>query len=687
MPPKHLRLADYDSDDSAPASPRPEKRRRLQPVARPSCASASGSTSTSASTTNRDLLTPLSDELLIRILSFLSLRHLLAVAPVSRRFHRLADDSQLWKGLYYTRFVLPRALRIPGTRQGQPGRVLEYKLYYQGNRTLWADGRRGGLVKEAARDAHPAKRLKAHPWTPQVEEDERHGAQHVQTDDKDDSAHWKRQYRIRHNWVHGKCAVEELELRPDNDTRHVGQEQDGHGPSDGSSMLVKVVEGLAVTADRTYGLRAWHLKIRQVMAQLDLAPQDAQSTTAEPHSSPPPSCIAVDDRELDRGTLDIAIGFVDGSFGVWRLSIRRRELVRRYRHAKSSNGELIAMAYHHPYLVTATKLALISLYTFDVPEQQEEEEEEDNDADETPTSENVPLKRSISPPKRSSTSYPRHTLKHGATALPAPYLVTSLKSLASNAPLALSIRRSANTTLASIASTFYTRSSWSVGIQDLLIRPHANPKCPPRVTTVLASSAPVTMPNLHVSRTTSYSSSPLLHVEPTSTDSNTSPSCPANPRGHHPSGPTSLCYSHPYLLATLPDNTLSLYLCTSTVTQLSISAGVRLFGHTSGISRAEITARGKAVSVSRRGDEVRVWELEGKPNGVRSRSVEIRPAALVEQDGSATTMTMVKQGIKKNGDVVDWDERRNWVGFDDEMVIVLKEAKGGRESLLVYDFT
>jgi hypothetical protein len=35
----------------------------------------------------------------------------------------------------------------------------------------------------------------------------------------------------------------------------------------------------------------------------------------------------------------------------------------------------------------------------------------------------------------------------------------------------------------------------------------------------------------------------------------------------------------------------------------------------------------------------------------------------------------------------DWDERRNWVGFDDEMVIVLKEKAGGGESLMVYDFT
>jgi hypothetical protein len=35
----------------------------------------------------------------------------------------------------------------------------------------------------------------------------------------------------------------------------------------------------------------------------------------------------------------------------------------------------------------------------------------------------------------------------------------------------------------------------------------------------------------------------------------------------------------------------------------------------------------------------------------------------------------------------EWEDRRNWVGFDDEMVIVLKEARDGRKSLMVYDFT
>jgi hypothetical protein len=127
-------------------------------------------------------------------------------------------------------------------------------------------------------------------------------------------------------------------------------------------------------------------------------------------------------------------------------------------------------------------------------------------------------------------------------------------------------------------------------------------------------------------------------------------------------------------------------MCTSNASSLSISDGIRLWGHTSGISDAEITARGKAVSVSTRGEEMRVWELEGRSAGVGSRSVEIRPWQS-SGIGGAPESFGDDDGLQHGDPARDWDERRNWVGFDDEMVIVLKERKGARESLMVYDFT
>ncbi|KAJ4298388.1 hypothetical protein N0V88_003418 [Collariella sp. IMI 366227] len=323
--------------------------------------------------------------------------------PVSHRFYQLSADSQLWKALYYARFVLPRAMRIPGVE----------------------------------------------------------------------------------------------------------------------------------------GLRAWDLKSRSLIVQVEIG--DGVDAAV-------PTCIAVDETEFACGVLDVALGFDDGSFGVWRLRTNDKRLERRYRHEKSSSGELIAMAFSHPYLLTATGAVLVSLYTFDIPNGIE---------------------------------------------------------------------------------TNNAGSIRSLGGGD-----KARPDHPPEDL-----------------------------------------------------GPTTLCYTHPYLLATLPDNTLVLHMCTSSASSLSISNGIRLWGHTSGISDAEITARGKAVSVSTRGEEMRVWELEGRSSGIGSRSVEIRPWQTPGRCGALGGVVGADDGLHSGDPARDWDERRNWVGFDDEMVIVLKERKGARESLMVYDFT
>jgi hypothetical protein len=451
---------------------------------------------------------------------------------------------------------------------------------------------------------------------------------------------WKRQYKIRYNWARGKCAVEELKLGDE-----VGVAEGGR-----RKMLVKVVEGFALTADGDEGLRAWDLKTRSMIAKIEIG--DQGSTAA-------PSCIAVGESEFEHGLLDVALGFDDGSFGVWRLSTDKKRLERRYRHEKSSNGGLMAMAFSYPYLLTATDAVLISLYTFDGP--RTSGVEQGNGKVDAPSDRTAKLS--------------------------SPYLLTSLDSHTSRPPLALSIRRAGKATVASVAYTFSTRRGWSIGLQDLHIRqPVSGIKSVPEITTTrIAYTTPVEM--------SGTSGSPLsppatprrgpnrgLREPRSSAASNT-----AEP-GTAEVGPTTLCYTHPYLLATLPDNTLVLHMCTSNASSLSISDGIRLWGHTSGISDAEITARGKAVSVSTRGEEMRVWELEGRSAGVGSRSVEIRPWQSPGGGGAPNSLA-ADDSLHLGDPAHDWDERRNWVGFDDEMVIVLKEGKGARESLLVYDFT
>ncbi|KAF6831009.1 F-box protein dre-1 [Colletotrichum musicola] len=558
-----------------------------------------------------DILSSLSDELLLRILSFLSTSNLLEITPVSRRFYRLSTDSQLWRTLYYHRFVLPRALRIPGIRQGSEQGT---RIHNSARRIIWAGS-------EWCRRATRGKPVD-----------------------------WKRQYKLRYNWARGKATVEELDV--------------GEVSADTAKprkTLAKVIEGIAVTAGGVSGLRAWDLKTRETIAQISLADGTDNCT---------PTCLAIDDQNLESKRLDVSVGFLDGSFGIWRLHLEDGRFLRRCKNAESPDGQLIGIAYRHPFVLTATDSILISLYSFEKrPETSSAGRETDTEAvlsaeveseteagSESTTLQNSESETEEAPPRRNR---PKNNIKPvrtwGTISLPAPVLMTSLKSHTSQAPLALSIREMASFSIASIAYTYASREGWCIGIQDLQIRRQGDSASPSEVVSSrLALTASLAIPSSTSS--TSYGDSQHREVLPKSLSD----------------GPKTLCYNHPYLLAALTDNTLVLHVCTSDATKISVSPGIRLWGHTSGISDAEITARGKAVSVSCRGEEIRVWELEGRVSG---KSTEIRPNAIPENAACS------------EAEAAQWDERRNWVGFDDEMVIVLKETKHGRETLVVYDFS
>lgn len=557
----------------------------------------------------KDIISTVSDEIIVRILSYMSETALLDVSLVSKRFHAITSDSQLWRPHYYRRFILPRAHRIPGYKAASSA----------SNRT--------SHNTEYRAPAKPG-------WD--VPSWRKRGARNLRWDGEgggaDDSVDWKKQYRLRHNWARGRCAVEEVRVHAEESLPPPPQWQ----------TLVKVVEGIAVTADSMAGLRAWDLRTRKPIAQAPLK--------SNGFACGRPSCLAVDDALLASGRLDVAVGFCDGTFGIWRLDARSSELTMLYRQEKSFLGKLAAAAYAYPYLLTATQQGFISLYTFNRPTSEagsdagsdEEEVVDTIDSTQERTDEDEPVR---------------------AATLGAPYLVTSLKSHNTRSPLALSIRKMASSAVASIAYTFDTVGGWSIGIQDLDVRPSG--VVTSRVASTLptetrrsADSSPTSSPaRQHTARFSSFANNIDAKDDDDDDDDD------------EDDGPTRLCYSHPYLLATLPDNTLVLHLCTSTATSLSISKGMRLWGHTSGISDAEITPRGKAVSVSTRGDEIRLWELEGRVGG---RSVEVRPRQQLLQDSTADDALL---------------EKRNWVGFDEEMVVVLKEAGDGRDSLMVYDFT
>jgi len=68
-----------------------------------------------------------------------------------------------------------------------------------------------------------------------------------------------------------------------------------------------------------------------------------------------------------------------------------------------------------------------------------------------------------------------------------------------------------------------------------------------------------------------------------------------------------------------------------------------------------------------------------KETRLSERSVRIRPESKDEdRDGMVREIERHKE---------ESEASKRWVGFDDEMVIVLKESGKGTQALMVYDFT
>jgi hypothetical protein len=326
--------------------------------------------------------------------------------------------------------------------------------------------------------------------------------------------------------------------------------------------------------------------------------------------STPPTALAIDMQPQEYGKHQMAVAFKDGSFLLFKFS-RDALFENTSSHPPSSNGMLIAVALCSPFLLTMTAVQLLSLYRI-------------------PSLESAKLE----PPR----------------------LLQSLRSHTVWPPLSLSLRPASQTFVATIAYAIPTILNWTVGIQEMRLSSDGD-LLDSRLATSTSDSTTLAA-TLSPSLPSTRSASPVSFTA-------------ASPAF---SKPTSLSYTHPYLLLSHPDNTLTLYLVTSNTQSLSISSGTRLWGHTSSVSGAHVEGRGKAVSVSSHGEELRIWELEGSTSRRRTVgggwSVKVQPKAAFEEAESENEGVM-----------------RGWVGFDDERVIVLKERTLGRQNLVVYDFT
>ncbi|KAF9885446.1 hypothetical protein FE257_012882 [Aspergillus nanangensis] len=269
-------------------------------------------------------------------------------------------------------------------------------------------------------------------------------------------------------------------------------------------------------------------------------------------------------------------------------------------------------------------------------------------------------------------------------------LLASLKADSILAPMSLSLRVTAAEIISSIVYSFsHIGCGWSLGIQELHFNKDGE-QVSSRLATTVDSQYGITSPRPFATSRGTFG----LSLEAEYGGALDAPSI------LHQKPPTSVSYSHPYLLTSHADNTLTVYLVVSSTTSLYVKGGRRLWGHTSSVGTVQVSDRGKAISVSSHGDEIRIWELEalistfGAPRVLKEESIQVSPedqksatneglgilsvVPRCEIRGSPSTATSIPQHIP---------DIRDCIGFDDERVLLLRESRLGTQSIELYDFT
>ncbi|KAJ5661638.1 uncharacterized protein N7477_009254 [Penicillium maclennaniae] len=337
---------------------------------------------------------------------------------------------------------------------------------------------------------------------------------------------------------------------------------------------------------------------------------------------------------------DIVVGFDNGLLNRYIFNVQTCQLILRSSYVGLSDGTITAMALSSPYLLTVSQHRNLSLYNL---------------------------------------GGQSHELE-APVDIPRLHELASLKADNMVAPMTLSLR-----------SLSFGHCGHCCGIQELRFDKDGQ-QLDCRIASTVDSQ---------------YGMSPLQGTTPplrrrhsaTIESIDNEVSAPGVPSILHQQPPTSMSYSHPYLLTSHADNTLTMYLVVSDLRSLYVRGGQRLWGHTSSVSAVQVTNRGKAVSVSSRGDEIRIWELETavsslgrhKPQNDEN-SIQVSPGNKRQAESvSAPTPKSIQRDLDGSGMAPcvpqEMTRRHECVGFDEERVLLLQEKQVGTQLLECYDFT
>ncbi|KAL9059695.1 MAG: hypothetical protein Q9162_000996 [Coniocarpon cinnabarinum] len=365
----------------------------------------------------------------------------------------------------------------------------------------------------------------------------------------------------------------------------------------------------------------------------------SQALTIDPQISLPrkPTALAVEQSSKMPHVQYIVTGFEDGSLQCNTFDRDSDSYALTHSGSASANGSLMGLALSDTHLATLHRNQTLAFYEHKQP--------------------------TLGAPVGKQPLVPR--------------LLTTLRSRSIHFPLSMSIRKAPSAAVVALAYSSPTLvSGWSPALQELHFTRDG----------VLQDSR-LAFPPPDLSDTLTRGAQSRISAADDTENSRDA------------ARPSSICYSHPYLLTTHADNTLTLSMVMSTEEGVKMSRKTRLWGHTSSVCGAQVESRGRAVSVSSRGEEIRIWQLEGAalPNN----------RGLFELEQSSILLTPEKKQYSSSADqqIVTrprpreveppFQHRgcakeaitRGWVGFDEENVVVLKEHLPGDQLLAVYDFS
>ncbi|CAG7945240.1 unnamed protein product [Penicillium salamii] len=394
--------------------------------------------------------------------------------------------------------------------------------------------------------------------------------------------------------------------------------------------LVRFCAGIVFTVESARGLRAW--------TATDPARCLASISLSSPDSPVTPTALAVSHAH---GKVEISAGMGNGHISLFLLDLQTSKLELQSSYS-AGNGTITAMALSTSYLLVVSQYKNLILYKL---------------------------------------HYDSHQAG-GSSGAAVPRQLASLKADNIVAPMTLSLRVSQSEIIATIVySFFHIGCGWSLGIQELRLGKDGQ-QLGSRLATTVDSQYGV-RPSQALQSGKRHSAAEPEHIQST----------PSAPFILHQQPPTSMSYSHPYLLTSHADNTLTMYLVVSTADNLFVQGGRRLWGHTSSVSAVQVTKRGKAVSVSSRGDEIRIWELETAISSLGTRKAPKEEHGIPLSTGSrhepepALPRTLSESLNSTDRETSPLSKMQDCVGFDEERVLLLRERGVGTQLLECYDFT